>query len=395
MDVRLLIAVVYWVVFTAGFIAIWPVKGRTLFVHTLLFVILCVIATMNAEFDFIEEKVASFISYDMYEGAPTAITFLLQYYISYPAFALTDSPYAAHSVNLALQSLSFLIAMKFILKERKGTLAGIGLFLFPAYYNFTIFGLRDPYVNLITTIFVASLINHTSLGLFVASAILAFLSLMARPEFSFMLVAFGLLKLFLASSRVVKIATLIVYTAMLYASLLFLPLAFGISSTGSVSGNLQKMAEFNDLRNERRLGGDGAGSGSHILGGKLYNLPMVVRYPIQVAATFVAPLPHEIHGGALAIAFLESLIFTYFAVAAWNRSRGSPKARFLFLCGLLYILAIALFSINYGNILRMRYPGHIMFVGAIALAAEERRRSRRAARVAAGSAPGFAVEQPA
>ena len=370
--IRLAIAVTYRSVFTAAFMAIWPIKMRTFLVHLLLFVVLCSIMVVNDQFELVEEKVASFLSYDIFLGKTWALTFLLQYFVSRPAFFITESPYSAHSVNLAVQSISFLIAFRFIIRERVNTIAGFALCIFPAYFNFTIFGLRDPYINLICTIFVAGVINKSSKGIFITTAFLAVVCIFARPEFSLMLFAFGLLWLFMASSILLKSLSLVVYAGALYGALLIMPLAFGLSSTGSAVENIQKIIDFKEQRNERRLGD--TGSGSHILNGQLYTLPIEQRFPVQVAATFIAPLPFEIKGNVQALAFAESIFFTLVATLAWIYSKSVQRARFLFYCGIIYMMGFAIFSINYGNILRMRYPAHIIFVGAIACAFNERRR---------------------
>jgi len=166
------------------------------------------------------------------------------------------------------------------------------------------------------------------------------------------------------STKWQRFALIMMSGFVIYAALLVLPLAFGLPSTGSALNNINAMVQFNEFRSGRHLGEDG--SGSHILGGQLFSYPFLIRYPIQIVVSFVAPLPFEIRGGLGAIAFIESMLFCFVAYLGLSAARVDRTARFLFFCGLIYICLQALFAFNYGNLLRVRYPSYIFFFAAIA-----------------------------
>jgi hypothetical protein len=367
MEVRVLISLAYVLIFILGVLAITRLSVRHLGLAMFSFVLLTLFAMLNARFVVIDEKVASFISYRIWLGEANTLTFKLQYWLSLPAFNASGDPYAAHGVNIAVQALCFLLAMRFILTTQAPTVIIVALILFPSYYHYSIFGLRDPYINLLCTLFVILAIQDDLKKLIVGGILLGILAVFARPEFAIILMSLVALRIFQRMTPAQKILSVIGYLAAAYVGLLYMPLAFGLVPRGDVSANIEQLVGFNEARQERRLGGDGGGSGSHILGGALYTLPFFLRYPVQLVASFVAPLPHEISGIMQVLGFVESMLFCAVTFLAWRNSRHSDVARYLFWCGFFYMALQAVFAINYGNLLRMRYPAYIFFIGAWAV----------------------------
>lgn len=357
------LALAYFSTFVGFTSLVFKIKLRAIGIGCVCLLMLFSISLLNDTFGFIEEKVASFVSFDMYQGHVNTQTFLVQYFLAYVPFTLFQYEYTAHALNMGLQGFIFVLGMQYIFYDKPGRWIYLFL-LFPAYYNFSIFGLRDPLVNLICTLLVITVLARKKSEVFpVVCILMSFIALGIRPEFSVMLIGFVGIYLYTISSRYQRLAILIVGSVAFYYALLFLPLAFGIRSTGSALRNIEIIAQFNELRHDRRIGGDG--SGSHILDGALYSFPMIFRYPIQVASSFIAPLPFEIRGGAFVFAFIESLVFSFTAFFAAKRCTSNPQSLLLFSCGMLYMLLQALFAINYGNILRIRYPCYIFFLGSI------------------------------
>lgn len=362
MDARILISLVYMIVFLVTFLLLTRLSVRHFQLAMMTFGLLMAAAILNTMFTIIEEKPASFISYEIWLGVTDALTFRLQYFFTYPAFVITKSPYAAHAVNIAVQVMCFVLALKYILKNDAPILLVALLLFFPSYYHYTIFGLRDPYINLIATLVVIVALQDNMKILILGGAVLAISTFFARPEIAPIIATFIALRLFQRMTLTQKTISLIGYAALAYVSLLYMPLVFGLVPRGTVAGNIEQIVLLNESRQAIRQGTDGGGS--HILGGALYNMPMIQRYPIQVISSFVAPLPFEIRRFVQAIGFLESIIFVYVTWMAWSRTRTSDVGRYVFYCGMIYMLIQALFVMNYGNLLRMRYPVYIFFIGA-------------------------------
>ena len=358
------ISLAYYTAFCILLSLRWKVKQESLFVGFSVLLLLVAVYYTNSTFEIIDEKSASFISYEMYHTGSQIRAFVLQYYMVYLPIAMFDFEYAAHALNLALHGFTVLLVYQFLFKVRLHW-SFLLVLCFPGFYHYTIFGLRDPLLNILSAIVILAVIHLRHRGFTIVICICAFLSLYIRPEFSVILVGLLCVKFFLDGTRRQRVLIVFLGLVGFYFSLLVLPLALGIESTSDVSTNLQRISDFNLLRHDRRLGD--AGGGSHILGGALFSYPFFIRYPIQVVASFIAPLPFELRGGVDLLAFIESIIFTGVAILAFKHRKSSIESQFLFWAGMIYMMLQAFFAINYGNVLRMRYPCYIFFVSAVVI----------------------------
>ena len=356
------IAVTYFLILCMLLRAVDRLDPRSFMMGIGTLFLLVLFSEMNGQIGLIEEKVASFVSYDMYKGESIQVPFLLQYILAYIPFALLDYEYSAHGMNMGIQAFSFLLGVQYVFRGKLNWVLAIFL-LFPSYYHYAIFGLRDPIINLVSLLIVVSAIKATKFQFVFICVFFAAIAIALRPEFSMIILGFAGVRLFVDAKSKQKITIFILGLVGLYVMLLVMPIAFGISSTGSAVGNIDLLVQFNELRANRRLGTE-YGDGSHILGGILYSFDFYQRYPIQVAASFVAPLPVDIRGSLDILAFAESVIFCFVVFIALRRARDNRLAMILFLCGAAYMLLQAIFAANYGNILRVRYPAFIFFLAA-------------------------------
>lgn len=374
---KYLIAGGYFCFFCAALYIFGRINIRSLIYGLVMLTALILFSVFNDSSAFIDEKVASFVSYDMYKEGRFTLTFFVQYILAWIPIAVLDYEYSAHGLNIGMQAFVFMLGAQYLF----GVKASWQLFLFsmfPSYYHYAIFGLRDPLINFVAVIVAIGALNLGRQQFVLLCMGLSILSIGIRPEFSLIIAGFAGLRLFFGGTRKQKIVIGIVGLAGIYAALLVMPLAFGIGTTGSAAGNIEAMISFNELRNARRLGGDG--SGSHILGGSLFSYPFPVRYPIQAVASFVAPLPFEIRGQLDLLAFGESTIFCFVAALALRAAWKHPEARLLFACAMAYMLLQALFAFNYGNVLRVRYPALVFFLATTVAPDVVRARAGRSAR---------------
>ena len=336
-------------------------NGICIFFYSLF--ILLILSTLNGEFQFIEDKVASKVAYTMYETGSFTLTFYLQYLLSYLGFLVVPDTHVTFGLNIALQSYFFLLAHETLIKGRKGGAIWIFLLLFfPSFYHYSIFGLRDPLVNILSLFFILLCRNFytwkTTLGY---SALLGS-CVIVRPELCAIFIMLIGLRYFLSSSILTKFVLVCVAILSMNIALVGAMSALGVKDSGvNIIENIEKLNKFNEARNDRRLGGDGGGSA--VLGGKLFQLPFYQRYVVQVAATVMIPLPHEIRGVTSWLGLVDSLFFITVMIMAFRYS-DNKLSKYLFLSGIVYILIIAIFTMNYGNTLRMRYPIFIFFFAA-------------------------------
>lgn len=371
------LAIGYFTVFCL-LLRLWkPITSRALTVGLSTFVVLVGLVYLNDSQEIIAEKVASFVSYDMYKGIRYVNTFVIQYILAYIPFKLFDYEYTAHAMNIAIQAFVYLIASQYIFKNKLSWKFAIFL-LFPSYYHYAMFGLRDPIINFTAVLIVIAIFNTNQKGFVLTCLILSLMCLFVRPEFSIIIIGFISISLFLNSNNITKFMIVVGSGIMLYVMLLLMPYAFGVDSSGSALGNIEIISNFNEsraLRNVDRV----YGSGSQILGGGLFSLNWFVRYPIQLVASYVAPLPMDIRGGFDYFAFMESVVFCFVVGYSFLRRKINSRSELLFWCGFIYMALQAIFAANYGNILRIRYPCLIFFIGALVAAdfSFTRRKSRR------------------
>ena len=356
------LALLYFIVLSTIMGLFVKITARSFFIGLLSLLLLSAIQILNSFYNFIPEKIASFISYDAFKYDEFRLTFFVQYLLAWVPMQIFDFAYTSHSLNIAIQSLIFLIGAHFLFTENKRW-QFLAFVLFLSYYHYSIFGVRDPIVALICMTIVVASIKFSLTQFYIYLMFSSFVCLGIRPEFSLVILSFGALRYYLASTFKVRVVLFLLGLVGLYGALLVMPYAFGISASNSVISNIETMINFNELRAARRAGGDGGNS--HILSGNLFQYPFLVRYPIQVVASFVTPLPFEIRGSIFdLLAMIESILFCWVVYASFRMRNYSAINSYLFYCGLLYMFLQAIFAVNYGNILRMRYPLYIFFLAS-------------------------------
>lgn len=340
------------------------VNGRFLMYGLLYWLLLLVMFQINVSFELIDEKLASFHSFEMYLGTRYSNSFLVQYILALPMFSLFESEYTAHALNIALQSLFFVLFLHLV-GSRHLKIALAGLLLYPAFIHYTVSGLRDPLLNLVSLAIVYGAIVFDKTKFLFLCCVLAVVCNFIRPEYSLIIGGLIFLRYYVdLDGKKAKLITIVCGLAALYCALLVMPLAFGMPVSSNAFVNVETMIQFNTLRHDRTVGL----ASTHILGGALLTYPIFIRYPIQVVASFVTPLPMDFRGGVMLFAALDSLIFCVVVFVAYLRSKLSKTATFLFYCGAVYILLQALFAFNYGNLLRVRYPSYIFFLASVCFA---------------------------
>ena len=342
------------------FVEILILMDRSVNVRSLLFsfgylAILTTIAATNFEFEIFEQKFASEFPFDVFkqrESLRANSTFILQAIVSSLAFFITDVWWAAIGTNVALTAAVF-----YFVHSRKPWLSLI--LLAPAIVNFCMFALRDPVISALSLAVTWLLLAPSSPGQWIKQTISILLFGLIRPE---NIAIFAYAKLMTIVSRHGRSFLLYLSFPLLIAAgaviATFIPQMLGMESKSV--GRLPDAAnEFYEARATRH--DDIDGGGSDILGGALDRQPLAIRYPVQVFTFFVLPLPFEIDNLAMALAFIDSLVFI--AIAFYFHKNSSRDAIIIFW---IFVLAVAFFSSNYGNVFRLRLPAYyIMLAGLL------------------------------
>ena len=313
--------------------------------------LLLLAAIANWELELFSQKLASEFAYDVYKGQESLrdnSTFLLQAIVGAPAFMLTDVWWAAIGTNIAIVSGVF-----YFVHKRSPRLSL--LMLAPAVVNFCMFALRDPIIAVNAFIVTYLFANTEQAGAIGKQLGAVSLFAFIRPENLAVFAYAKLMTIFYQYNRNFLIyLCLPVFLGALVGVASFAPNLVGTEST-SVSDLPDAAAEFYENRANRV--DEANGGGSNILGGRLPGLPIYLRYPIQLVSFFILPLPFEIKHLGLALAFLDSIVFC--AVAYRGHRTGSPKALVVFW---VYVLIVAFFSNNYGNVFRLRLPAYFILL---------------------------------
>lgn len=318
-------------------------------------VFLTSIAVINFELEIFEQKLASQLSFDVFkqrESLQNNSTFILQAVVSSLAFLITDAWWAAIGTNVALTAAVF-----YFVHSRKPQYSVI--MLAPAIVNFCMFSLRDPVISALTLAVTWFLLAPPSTGNWFKQGFSILLFALIRPE---NIAIFGYAKLMTVVGRYSRSFLLYLSFPLLIGVGLviaaFIPKMLGIEAQ-SVSRLPDAANEFYEARATRH--DDDEGGGSDILGGALDRQPIAVRYPIQVLTFFVLPLPFEIRGLAMGLAFFDSLIFM--AIVYVFHKHCSREAIIIFW---VFVLAVSFFSSNYGNVFRLRLPAYyVMLAGLV------------------------------
>ena len=316
---------------------------------------LSLLAGLNFQWVVFEQKFASTFAFDLFEGHDPAArrpTFLLQTLVNWPVFSLTGVWWAAIGTNIAI------LVLGFILFARHDPRLALWL-LAPALVNFSLFSLRDPLIAALCFVLALGLLDPLIWRRALGQAVGAVAFLLVRPENVVLLVLANALAVVIEKWRTMWGALLLPLAAVaaVYGGQ-FAPQALGLDGVVRFWDLPLVLNEFFTSRAERW--GAELGGGSNILGGALTELGFLPRYAIQIASFFVLPFPFEITSWLLAMAFVDSLVFIALSVQA---HRVGPAKILGFFW--VYVLAVSLFSANYGNVFRMRLPAYSLLLAAL------------------------------
>ena len=341
------------------FVELLILMDRSVNVRSLAFsfaylALLTTIAAANFELEIFDQKFASEFPFDVFkqrESLRSNSTFILQAIVSSLAFFITDVWWAAIGTNVALTAAVF-----YFVHSRKPWVSVI--MLAPAIVNFCMFALRDPVISALSLAVTWLLLAPASPGQWIKQAISILLFALIRPE---NIAIFSYAKLMTIVGRHGRSFLLYLSFPLLIGVgaiiALFIPQMLGMESQSV--GHLPDAAnEFYEVRATRH--DDIEGGGSDILGGALDRQPLAVRYPVQVFTFFVLPLPFEINNLSMALAFLDSMVFI--TIAYFFHRYSSRDAIIIFW---IFVLAVAFFSSNYGNVFRLRLPAYYIMVAGL------------------------------
>ena len=330
------------------------VNVRSLCLSFAYLVLLTTLAAANFELEIFEQKFASEFPFDVYmqrESLRGNSTFILQAFVSYLAFFITNVWWAAIGTNAALTAAVF-----YFVHSRKPWLSVI--MFAPAILNFCMFALRDPVISALVFAVTWFLLAPPAVGSWIKQTFSILLFALIRPE---NIAIFGYAKLMTIVSRNGRNFLLYLSFPLLIAIgvviAAFIPQMLGMEAkaVGSLPGAANEFYEARATRHDNIEGG-----GSDILGGALDRQPILVRYPVQVFTFFVLPLPFEIRNLPMALAFLDSLVFI--TVAYLFHRHSSRDAIIIFW---IFVLAVAFFSSNYGNVFRLRLPAYYLMLAGM------------------------------
>ncbi len=313
------------------------------------------LAAANFEFGFFEQKFASSFSYDVFIGRESVVrnsTFFLQYILNLPAFLMTDAWWAATGTNIAIFSGIFYYTY---LKKPALTL----LLFAPAILNFSMFALRDPIIAALFFWIAIFQKERNQMLQLAKQSVLTLFFLVVRPENVLIVVLWRMTTLVDWSRHMLlTIALIPVLLVAGWGALSFAPGLLGLGDVGNQSSLSSQASDLFESRATRHSSEDTGKS--NILNGSLVEFPFPLRYPIQVFTFFVLPLPFEIKTMALALAFLDSIVF---CALTWKLCQTRNKYAIAFL--VVYVLAAAFFSSNYGNVFRIRLPAYFIIIGGL------------------------------
>lgn len=325
--------------------------------------VLLLLAGLNFELGIIDQKVAATYAFDHVlrpPGSTSHLTFAAQGVLNLPAFLVTGAWWAAIGTNSAIVALVFTWLL-----DRENELAW--WFLGPAVVNFALFSLRDLLIGVLLLVLTLDTVRRPErLPGPLAWACLVALAI-TRPELAFV---YGVARVLIWSLRVThgveRLVLAPVMVILLVVGLQLAPATIGLESGANPVETVELLDGFVASRTERHV--TETADGSYILGGRVVEMPIVARLPIQVLAFFVLPFPFEIRSISLALAFADSL---WLGAFLW-RYRARMTMPVVVLAGLM-VVSVAFFSGNYGNLFRLRMP--LYFVAAAAFRVGVERRS--------------------
>lgn len=294
---------------------------------------------------FNEVKFANFFAYDNIINTEDIPTFYLNSILLYPIYLFIQSKEIVFGLNAFLSFIISIIAYNSFnySKNQLSTNTLIAVFILPNIY-FSFYGLRDQIILIILFFLSKGLMLRKNLNI----VLLSLLLLIIRPELIIITPMYYFWKYLSTKSRHFQIIFL---ALSITVAIIIFPYTGFLLGIGKISDPLAiiNFAENRYLRHAELEGG-----GSHILGGKLFNLNLFIRYPIQVLAFFINPLPFDFNSLKYIIPLFDSAVFFYFLTKL--RKIDCVKYSNLYSTLILTILILSIFSSNYGNLFRLRYP---------------------------------------
>jgi hypothetical protein len=225
--------------------------------------------------------------------------------------------------------------------------------------NFAVFSLRDPIIAALAFAGALHFMNPSLTRRIGSQAVLSGMYLMIRPEN--VAVTLAALGTDLVRRNRKKAWVLIAAPIVLLAAILLLPIIprlLGISFSGSIFDLPLAISNFYEARANRW--GDDFGGSSNIMGGRLTDFPFFIRFPIQLTAFFIMPLPFELDNAALAVAAVDSIFFCVLAYKL-HKTKNMP----ILVLFWTYAILVALFLNNYGNGFRLRLPAYAIILAGL------------------------------
>ena len=243
----------------------------------------------------------------------------------------------------------------------------------PAIFNFAIFALRDTVFGVLLGALTYEMSRDSKRRPLVMLLIFVPLAI-TRPESAVAIGGAYAFSVYRSSdkSSPLRVLRLITLAGAAIGAIQLIPRALGINRTFGILSFPSELAEFFATRATKNERIDPDETNSNILGGRLVQIPFVARFPIQIAAFFVLPFPFEIRGVALALAFLDSLLFIKLSRKMWVIANQTEKTLLV-----AYIASVSFFAANYGNLLRLRMPVYFMFLAVFAAHHLSERRAGR------------------
>lgn len=341
---------------------------------------------LNESFRLFEAKQADDIVLFVYEGLDEGGSALqkfgVQMWLNWPAFALFGPVSPIHFVtNAFIGAYAGPITYAYFATLFSSTTARLGAIsatVAPAVLNYGFVGLRD--IVLYVLVLVAALSSlHLACrprfrGLHVAViTICVALAFVERPYLVPVMALPGLMILGMWAWRSAqrgpsRARPLIVFSLLFIipgaAALLFMGAYSGLAAILNLSGAnpLEAIGIFAQNRFARDI--DTEGGDSHILPAQVFlNLPIVLRFPLQIAGMILVPMPWLLTNLTRWLALFDSLFVIACITGAIKNARlkawSRPLRRISAVMVLTYFVGIAAFGlavINAGNAFRMRMP---------------------------------------
>ena len=343
---------------------------------------------VNEHYQFFEHKVAGNRSVEFYlkyiagEGELWGLLrdqFSLQVIFNVPFFVMFGASLLTVTISNAFISALTAPLVGLMLHNPFGDrVARRGLllfFIYPASFNFSLFGLRDPLIFFGMTLFAIGAIsvyaNHSrGLSLLISLAGAA-TALVLRPEMSYIIVALvGMLlrptarRMIAADQRSIeKLATVGIFSVVALCcagAMAAMSLKIAAAQIGASSINPLDLAGEAAEDRFSRAETMGVGGGTHLVSSESYvSMPVYLRIPLQTLGLIVLPFPWLIRGVAQLLAFADSMLLMGMIFCALKASftgrRGALVAWGLLIAFAIGILGMGFIVSNAGNGFRMRF----------------------------------------